>query len=79
MNYLKASNAIKKIAPDMLTMKRVLVATHISNLYQFGHTRFSLAEMSAMVWFMKMTGDIDQTQYDGIMALLTEAEKERED
>lgn len=77
-DYLTASKAVKKIAPDLPDIKRVYLAKHISDLYMYGRTRLALDQITAVINFMKISNDITDKQRNELLFLVSEAENERD-
>lgn len=78
LDFFSISAAIREIVPDMSVSKRVFIAKHISDLLRYGWTNMSYDGMQSIMFFLKVTHEISEYQYNRINDMILESEKLRE-
>lgn len=76
-NFFEISAAIRDLVPDMPVSKRVFIAKHISDLLRYGRTNISYDGMQSIMYFLKVTHEISEYQYNRINEMILESEKLR--
>ena len=76
-NFFEVADAIRELVPDMSVSKRVFIAKHISDLHAMGKTNISREGMHSIMYFLKVTHEISEYQYNRINDMVLESEKLR--
>lgn len=77
MKFFKTSDTVKRLAPELTSIQRVVIASTIAGMSESENTDFSKSDLAAVIRFLNITGIIDKTQREKLLSLMETAEKER--
>ncbi len=77
MKFFKTSDTVKRLAPELTSIQRVVIASTIAGMSESENTDFSKSDLTAVIRFLNITGIIDKTQREKLLSLMETAEKER--